>query len=207
MKEELISKKEILDITKISYGQLYRWKRKGLIPEKWFIKKPSYTGQETFFPKNKIIDRINKIIELKDDMSLDELAKMFSSKLNINKLDIEEIIKKEIISKQFMQLYKELFQKYEIYKFKDVLFLYILEEKLTSGVATLEEMENIIKTIDENYINLRNSNGKVFLIRKLGISFCVGVYGEEIFIDKKSKIIFCIDINKTIEEIKFKLLV
>ena len=33
MDETLISKKELLDLTGISYGQLYRWKRKGLIPE------------------------------------------------------------------------------------------------------------------------------------------------------------------------------
>ncbi len=62
MEEELISKKEILDMTGISYGQLYRWKRKELIPEEWFIKKSSYTGQETFFPREKIINRINKIM-------------------------------------------------------------------------------------------------------------------------------------------------
>ena len=39
MGEELISKKELLDRFGISYGALYRWKRKGLIPEDWFIKK------------------------------------------------------------------------------------------------------------------------------------------------------------------------
>ncbi|NFS84128.1 DUF4004 family protein, partial [Clostridium botulinum] len=39
MFEELISKKELLEEMKISYGQLYRWKRKKLIPEEWFIKK------------------------------------------------------------------------------------------------------------------------------------------------------------------------
>ena len=49
MDEELISKKELLELTGISYGQLYRWKRKGLIPEDWFIRKSTYTGQETFF--------------------------------------------------------------------------------------------------------------------------------------------------------------
>jgi predicted DNA-binding transcriptional regulator AlpA len=31
--EELISKKEVLELTGISYGQFYRWKREGLIPE------------------------------------------------------------------------------------------------------------------------------------------------------------------------------
>ena len=73
-----ISKKELLDLTGISYGQLYRWKREGLIPEDWFIKKSSYTGQETFFPKDKIIDRIREIQELKDQYSLEELAKLLS---------------------------------------------------------------------------------------------------------------------------------
>ncbi|MFD2879095.1 DUF4004 family protein [Paenibacillus rhizoplanae] len=49
MEEDLISKKELLDETGISYGQLYRWKRKQLIPEEWFIRKSTFTGQETFF--------------------------------------------------------------------------------------------------------------------------------------------------------------
>ena len=42
----LISKKDLLTTTGISYGQLYRWKRQGLIPEEWFIKKASYTGPQ-----------------------------------------------------------------------------------------------------------------------------------------------------------------
>ena len=43
----MISKKDLLIQTNISYGQLYRWKREGLIPEEWFIKKSVSTGQET----------------------------------------------------------------------------------------------------------------------------------------------------------------
>ena len=45
-----ISKKDLLKTTGISYGQLYRWKREGLIPEEWFVKRSSPTGQETYFP-------------------------------------------------------------------------------------------------------------------------------------------------------------
>lgn len=52
MEEDLISKKELLELTGISYGQLYRWKRKQLIPEEWFIRKSVFTGQETFFQRN-----------------------------------------------------------------------------------------------------------------------------------------------------------
>ena len=74
MEQELISKKELLETYGISYGALYRWKRKGLIPEDWFIKKATVTGQETFFPKALICERVELIQNQKDDHSLDELA-------------------------------------------------------------------------------------------------------------------------------------
>ncbi len=75
MEQTLISKKELLQKYGISYGALYRWKRKGLIPEEWFIKKSAVTGQETFFPEGLICQRIELILDQKDDLSLDDLAK------------------------------------------------------------------------------------------------------------------------------------
>lgn len=74
----LISKKDLLAITGISYGQLYRWKRERLIPEEWFIKQSAYTGQETFFPREQILSRIQSILDMKDKYSLDEIAKMLA---------------------------------------------------------------------------------------------------------------------------------
>jgi len=78
MGEELISKKDLLERYGISYGALYRWKRKGLIPEEWFLKKATVTGQETFFPKELICERVELIQSQKDDFSLDELSEQFS---------------------------------------------------------------------------------------------------------------------------------
>ena len=85
MDQELISKKELLELYEISYGALYRWKRKGLIPEEWFIKKSTVTGQETFFPRQLICERMELIKKQKDDVSLEELSKLFSkeSKKNV----------------------------------------------------------------------------------------------------------------------------
>lgn len=85
MDQELISKKELLGLYEISYGALYRWKRKGLIPEEWFIKKSTVTGQETFFPRQLICERMELIKRQKDDVSLEELSKLFSkeSKKNV----------------------------------------------------------------------------------------------------------------------------
>ena len=65
--ENLISKKQLLEKYSVSYGALYRWKRKGLIPEEWFIKKSTVTGQETFFPRQLICERMELIKKQKDE--------------------------------------------------------------------------------------------------------------------------------------------
>jgi len=72
--DDLISKKELLSLYGISYGALYRWKRKGLIPEEWFIKKSAVTGQETYFHRETICGRIDEIMALKDSLSLEEIS-------------------------------------------------------------------------------------------------------------------------------------
>lgn len=78
IEEGLISKKDLLQKYDISYGALYRWKRKGLIPDEWFIKKSTVTGQETFFPEKLICQRMEAILSQKDEFSLDELSARFS---------------------------------------------------------------------------------------------------------------------------------
>ena len=76
--EKLISKKDLLSRYGISYGALYRWKRKGLIPDEWFIKRSTVTGQETFFPEALVCQRVETILEKKEEVLLDELAQALS---------------------------------------------------------------------------------------------------------------------------------
>ena len=73
--DRLISKKQLLEKYGFSYGALYRWKRMGLIPDEWFIKKSTPSGQETFFSEAQICERIELILSKKDELQLDELAK------------------------------------------------------------------------------------------------------------------------------------
>jgi len=74
-----ISKKDLLEKTGISYGQLYRWKRERLIPEEWFVKRSATTGQETYFPREQILDRVEAILELKEEHSLEEIRNILAS--------------------------------------------------------------------------------------------------------------------------------
>jgi hypothetical protein len=80
--DNLISKKEVLEEMGISYGQLYRWKRKGLIPEAWFVRRSTFTGQETFFPRDQILDRVRRIKDMKSEHALDDLAELITEQVN-----------------------------------------------------------------------------------------------------------------------------
>jgi len=205
VEEELISKKEILDMTGISYGQLYRWKRKELIPEEWFIKKSSYTGQETFFPREKIINRINKIIDLKDDMPLDDLAAMFTNKPKVDDVSEEYLIEKEIIREETLPIYKDIFREKEEYNFKDVLLMDILQREFDLGKLTISEIEVILKLINKEYKSIEEKDGTLYIIRRLGIGICVVAYREKIIVDDGSKIIGEINIKNIIENLKMRL--
>jgi len=205
VEEELISKKEILDMTGISYGQLYRWKRKELIPEEWFIKKSSYTGQETFFPREKIINRINKIIELTDDMPLDDLAAMFTNKPKVDDVSEEYLIEKEIIREETLPIYKDIFREKEEYSFKDVVLMDILQREFDLGKLTISEIEVILKLLDKEYKNIEEKDGTLYIIRRLGIGICVLAYREKIIVDDGSKIIGEINIKNIIENLKMRL--
>lgn len=75
-----ISKKELLQETGISYGQLYRWKREGLIPEDWFEKRSAFTGQETYLPRKLVLERVEAIQSMKDGLSLSEIRELLNAK-------------------------------------------------------------------------------------------------------------------------------
>lgn len=77
--EDLISKRELLEKYGISYGALYRWKRMGLIPEDWFIRRSTSAGQETLFNRAMICERIDLIMG-REDSSLADLAAELSGK-------------------------------------------------------------------------------------------------------------------------------
>jgi len=206
MENNLISKKELLDLTGISYGQLYRWKRKRLIPEEWFIKKPSFTGQETFFPKDDILKRIDKIINMKDDLSLDDIAEKVSPgpvSLNLNK---NELVERGIVSASSIEYYIKHQFNTDVFNFEKILFIYILDKMFQSGLLNIDEGAIVLQVLEDNYRKFDEKNCDVVFMRKLGISSCLliqvpGLY----FFESNTKLILKINIGSCIEELKIKL--
>ncbi|WEG12944.1 YhbD family protein [Pullulanibacillus sp. KACC 23026] len=210
MTQDLISKKDLLEATGISYGQLYRWKRKNLIPEDWFIRKSTFTGQETFFPKDKILERIEKIQTLKDDLSLDDLASMFSPNIKELNLGSDDLLKRGIASQAvlsfFLENAKDLNPE-KPFSVDQTLYLYILESMLESGNIQLDEGRLVLDVLEQHYPAVKQKDGVLLFLRKLGVSICLLVSSaDDLFFDKGTKVVMQLSLLKMMEELKAKLM-
>ncbi|EIJ79951.1 hypothetical protein PB1_06297 [Bacillus methanolicus PB1] len=207
MEQELISKKELLELTGISYGQLYRWKRKKLIPEDWFIRKSTFTGQETFFPKEKILARIEKIKSMKDDLSLDELAKMFSPNTADITVSKDELIKRNIVSSTTFRIFAEQKGEHEKFSFDQLLQLYVLDKLLQTGDISLDEGKNLLNVMENHFPKIQGRSCEFILIRKMGISTCIlAANGNDIYFEDGVKVVVRLHLPSCMEELKIKIL-
>lgn len=206
MDQELISKKELLELTGISYGQLYRWKRKNLIPEDWFIRKSTFTGQETFFPRAKILARVDKILNMKEDLSLDELADMFSPNLTEAAMEKQELIKRNIVSKATLDVFVSHQGDAEVFSFEKILFAYVLEKLLLTGDISLEEGKNLLQTLHDHYPTFQDKSCEIIFTRKMGISTCLLLSSpNEVRFENGVKVVVRLNLTACIEEVKAKM--
>ncbi len=160
---ELISKKELLELTGISYGQLYRWKREKLIPEEWFMKQSSYTGQETFFPREQIVERVRSIMELKDAYSLEELSKMLEPDATAciyrEDLDLVKEIDREVLDQVLARTLQETF------RIQDVAFLILLSGIGGRTELNSEEFTELVERTLPVALKQKNGDYRCFFFR------------------------------------------
>lgn len=140
----LISKKDLLAITGISYGQLYRWKRERLIPEEWFIKQSAYTGQETFFPREQILSRIRSILDLKDQYSLEEMAKILSPGNKEIKITLDDLTKMDEFNQEILDKLPEICGRRE-YEFTEVVFLCGIQHAAEKAGLSISRCTDLIR--------------------------------------------------------------
>jgi DNA-binding transcriptional MerR regulator len=211
LEENLLSKKELLELTGISYGQLYRWKRKGLIPEEWFIRKATFTGQETFFPRHLILDRISKIVHMKDDLSLDEMADMFSPSPADVTMTADQLTQHNIVSPIVLELYISISATRDLIPFLDILAMYTADTLLRTGDISLDEARTLIETFQAYSSNETSQDtllgeGEVIIVRKMGTSIVMITHPPgSIILENGAKAAAKLPLPDCVEQLKTKL--
>ncbi|WP_326998678.1 YhbD family protein [Cohnella kolymensis] len=185
---------------------MYRWKRKSLVPEEWFIRKSAFTGQETYFPKQRMLARIDKIKNMKDDLSLDELADMFSPMPTDVRINKNELVKRNIVTKIAADYAEQYLGQSESYTFEQALYVFMLDHCLQTGEMNLDEGKFLLKTFTEHYKKFDGKNCDLIFSRKMGVSaFMLLSAGSDIYFEPAVKMILRVSVAKSIEELKLKI--
>lgn len=207
MEPGMISKKDLLLQTGISYGQLYRWKRKNLIPEEWFVRKSTFTGQETFFPRDKMLARIERILAMKDgDASLDDIAEAVSPDLGGVSLEITELAEKGIVSAVSVGVFESAHPDASSLVFGELLSLYVVDQLVGTGDVSLEEARTILETMEEQYGAFEGSDADLFCVRKMGVVIC-GLIGSaaELRLEAAAKLVARVNLQESVEALGARL--
>ncbi len=208
MDEDLIAKKDVLEEAGISYGQLYRWKRKGLIPEAWFIRKATVTGQETFFPRDKILPRIEQIRSLKEEQSLDELVQILAPEAAPETVKHDDPAALSPIGTEG----RKLLWKERGYTFGELVALACGTHALRSGTRPAEA-KLLVDLVRTEETVLRTPTGmtallgeKAFEQEGFSVRLTLGVLGHEpLKVDRESRVKHRVDLEKIAEQVKLAL--
>jgi len=205
--EELISKRELLRAARISYGTLYRWKRMDLIPEKWFIHKSTQTGQETFFPKERMLTRVGRIQELKGELSSEQLKEIFSPNVKSFQIPMSDFVSLHLVTKLAITAYTSVFPGKNELKFDDVFAIYVVDHLMRLSGIYLEDAKQVIRMLDRYLSSRKSKDFQLILLRKMGIPFTVLVKGEEeILLEDNTEVIACANLSEFEEALKDQLI-
>jgi DNA-binding transcriptional MerR regulator len=194
-----ISKKDLLELTGISYGQLYRWKRKGLIPEAWFSKRAAFTGQETFFPRAEILERVERIQGLKDDINLDQLAQLLSPKPSELRLGRAELLERNLISGAALDLLGGPPEAGDPLPFDQILLAWLVDQLFQSGAIQPEEGALVLRTLTQ--AGATPAQGQLLVLRKDATAFCLLTPGPALA-DPDTRTVACLDLPAQVAKLK-----
>lgn len=202
---EEISKKEALRETGISYGQFYRWKRMGLIPDSWFQRRATFTGQETFLPRAKLLDRIRRIQELKDRYPLEEVARMLSpdaARASYRRTDVEAM---GLLSPRTRSVFPEAAEPEE-FVFLDLLALALIGRLAAEAPLSHEQIRLAAETLRARFDDLGQEASERYLAIFLKQGVHVAALHTGAFLcDRATEVISSVSLNELTEEVKVRL--
>jgi hypothetical protein len=207
MESDLISKKDLLLATGISYGQLYRWKRKALIPEDWFIRKSTFTGTETFFPREKMLARVERVLSMKDeDLSLDDIAEAVSPAPLPDTFSVADMVARDVVSQSAIDLFAERHPGIADLRFAELVAASVADTLLSSGDAGRDDVLTAIATLEEGWTACEDMSCDLVLLRKMGVSTVLMISSaSELLVDAGVRVVDRITLPTRIEQLKTRL--
>lgn len=199
-----ISKKDLLSNTGISYGQFYRWKRMGLIPEDWFRRRSAFTGQETYLPRQRVLERITQIQTLRERYSLEEIVEMLSPDIARRRYSRDDVAEMAWITTASLTLFPA--DDTIGYTFNDLLCLLIIEQLRKATGITREQIQLVVITLLARLSEMDDgcTERRLSLLTKDNVFFII-LHCGNCLVDQATHICITLDIDRLIDEMKVHL--
>ncbi|NFO78639.1 DUF4004 family protein, partial [Clostridium botulinum] len=159
---------------------------------------------EKYMQRNKIINIINKILELKDKISPDDHTNQFYYNVKNIKIKRTYITKKNKITLKIIERFELIINvNEEIYEQSRLFTLFVFEELIKIGFLSIDEVNEITLSVLKNYKSLNTKESILFIKRKLGVCFYYVLSNEpEILLDNSLIELTRIRMGDILEKIK-----
>ena len=166
------------------------------------MKQSSFTGQETYLPRDLVLERIRFILEKKDMYSLEEIRAML-----VTPLDGKELTWDGLAALEEMDMEIALLIKKEEYSYLEAGWMFALSEYRRKYQLTLEQIEGVCRAT-QGLLEQMGNEGKQFLIFQIE-GMCYGAIAYEsgrVVMEERIGQIERYSVNKLASRIKEKFL-
>ncbi len=177
----------------------------GLIPEAWFRRRATFTGQETFLPREKLLDRIRRIQELKDRHSLEEIGQLLSPDLADRVYSLDELSAGVVLSARARDLFPTDIDAARL-RFSDLVCLAAIDELSRQGGLADEHVRLAGVTLLKSLSELKDVTGERHLVlaERDGATVAMIHTGQIVF-DEPTKVLVSLNVDQLIEDLKVRL--
>ena len=168
------------------------------------MKRSSPTGQETYFPQEKILKRIHAIQQLKDSYSLEELARILTPEIS-NRLfceeDLEHFDELDIeVAADFMDAMSK-----DSFVFLEVLVMIALSQAMVDTAITEEERTHAVSFLSKQMSEMHSADYVLELLQAQGhLYVLLKKEDSEVYLDDALVAIRSIHLNELNNAIKLK---
>ncbi|HOO61637.1 MAG TPA: DUF4004 family protein, partial [Bacillota bacterium] len=177
------------------------------IPETWFIHKATTSGQETFFPKDRVLARIARIQTLKNELTVEQLQEIFSPDVKSFCIPIDDFMNLNLVSKLAMTAFTSCFPEKTSMIFDDVFSVYVVDHLMRLSGIYLEDGKQVLRMLSKYLAAEPSKEYQLLLLRKMGVPMTVLVRGEDdILLEDTTEIVACANLSDFEEALKGQLI-
>lgn len=169
------------------------------------MKQSAFTGQETFFPREKMLKRVEAIQALKDDLSLEEIAKLLSPELSDRLFQNEDLTAIDELDKSVVESFNKQLGKNTFTYFEVLLMQAFSIFKNESEELPESELNSMILSVKDWFRHISGTSYTLVFLEKGGCMYVmIHQLQAQVLMDARFKVLRSFQLDELSDDIKMK---